>query len=113
MAEQYLVDAAEKEREAIRRLPYLLITLGPMFDAMGVNPAFAWYLLEVDMAQICSDIKGDVDILAGSLGWNDVDVFWDKVREQRMDRPDAHPTWHQEWAAYELAEAGEIKWPPD
>src|SRR5262249_20175367 len=113
MTEEYLVDAAEKEQKAIRRLPYLLITLGPMFDAMGVNPGFAWYLLEVDMVKLCSDMKGDIDILAGSLGWNDVNQFWDKVKEQQRRCPDAHPTRHEEWAAYELAEAGEVKWPPD
>jgi hypothetical protein len=113
MTEEYLVEAIEKEREAIRRLPELLITLGVMFHAVGVNPRFAWYLLEVDMSRLSSELKGDVDILAGSLGWNSVEAFWAKVAEQKARWPDADPTLYEEWAAIELAEAGEIKWPPD
>jgi hypothetical protein len=67
MAEEYLIDSRDKEREAIRRLPELLITLGHVLDEMRVNPQFAWYLLEVEMGELGSDVKGDVDILVGSF----------------------------------------------
>jgi hypothetical protein len=42
-----------------------------------------------------------------------MDAFFKKVAEEKAACPDADPSWHQELAAYGLAEAGEVKWPPD
>jgi hypothetical protein len=110
---EYLVEVPEKEHEAIRCLPELLITLGGIFDSMGIGPEFAWYILELRMDRLCTGLKGDVDILAGSLHCNDVEAFRRKVRDEQTRLPEAHPSWHEKFAAYESAEAGGIKWPPD
>jgi hypothetical protein len=113
MANGYLIDAPEKEHEAIRRLPYLIDGLKERFEEIGLLPYFSWYMLEIDMTKLCDSMKGDVDILAGRLSWNDPQKYESLVLEHGRSMPNAHPSWHKQLAAEELAAAGGIKWPPD
>jgi hypothetical protein len=109
----YLIGAPHKEHEAIRRLPGLFIRLADMMTALGLNPWFSWYLLEVSMDNLCSSLKGDVDILGGSLSWKIPQEYDVAVTQERQRSPEAHPSWHYEFAARQLAGAGRMKWPPD
>src|SRR5260370_38251992 len=46
-----------------------------MLRSLGIGPHCCWALIEVDMGDLVSSGKGDVDILIGRVTWNDPKHF--------------------------------------
>jgi len=89
-----------------------------MLGSLGVHPHLCWALIEVDMTNLVSSLKGDVDILAGNVTWNDPKEFEfaleDHMRRLQSSHPDALIQFMppEACAAAVVAEAGGLKWPP-
>jgi hypothetical protein len=109
----YLVESPKCEHAAIRRLESLFVLLDDMFEALGLNPEYCWFLLEVDMGALISSFRGDVDILIGRLKAADPEAF-KRAYEKWKNKcsPSAHPAHIYRIAAIDVAENGGILWPP-
>ncbi len=108
----YLVEIPEKEHEAIRRLLELMPISGGLFESLGLDPLFSWYLIEVRTDFHLGMLPTDVDILAGRLNWKDTGAFQSSLEEEIKCNPNTHPSININIAALKLAESGGIKWPP-
>ncbi len=112
MPEGYLVATREREHEACRRLVKLSFPSERLFGSLGLQSSFAWFILQLRHELLVPSLRGDVDILAGSLGWSDPGAFEALVAQERAKHPDWHFSRHYEMAALKLAQAEGIKWPP-
>lgn len=112
MLEGYLVDLEGREHEAVERLLSLPTIGESFFSSLGLASGFSWYVLRMRAGRLVVSILGDVDLLAGRLEWTDPARFDAMVGEQARAHPEAHPSWHQLFAAWNLAAAGGIRWPP-
>lgn len=109
----YLVDIPERESEAIKRLLKLLpITTGCLFESLGLDPLFSWYLVEVRTNVHLGLLPTDIYILAGRLSWSDPGAFRSILAEEIKNEPNAPQSVHRTLTALKLAESGGIKWPP-
>jgi hypothetical protein len=107
----YLVESNQGEHAVIRKLPGLLSVLSEFFASLNLNPKYCWYLLEVDMSDLVSSVRGDVDILVGQLRARDPHDFNRVAAKYSAECPDAHPAWINQLASLDLAESGGIEWP--
>ena len=112
MLEGYLVDLGEREREAVERLVSLPAIGENFFWSLGLASGFSWYLLRIRADRLVVSIAGDVDLLAGRLEWTDPARFQVMVAQEAQAHPEAHPSWHERFAAWSLAGDGGIRWPP-
>lgn len=83
-----------------------------MFQSLGLQPSFSWFILRLKMDRLVRTMHGDVDILAGPLNWTDPRQFTTFVDRERADHPDWHVAWNHELAARKAAREGGIQWPP-
>lgn len=91
----YLVDIPERESEAIKRLLKLLPkTTGNLFESLGLDPLFSWYLVEVRTNVHLGLLPTDIDILAGRLSWSDPGAFRSILAEKRKSEPNAPQSVH-------------------
>lgn len=82
----YLVDIPQKESEAIRRLLRLMDISGGLFESLGLDTLFSWYLIEVRTDFHLGLLPTDVDILAGRLSWSDAGAFQSILAEEKKAR---------------------------
>jgi hypothetical protein len=108
----YLIESPQGEHAAIRKLEGLLCTLDQFFRSLNLNPYYCWFLLEIEMSDLVQSFKGDVDILIGRLNAKNPEDFQAALAKFSRELPSAHPTWHDNLAALEIAERGGIEWPP-
>lgn len=107
----YLIDLSDREREGVRRLLKLPFLSAGLFNPLGLESGFAWYLVDIQMNRL-SDCEGDVDILAGRLSWRDPSAFDSLVAEGVRQNPEHHPTVHHSVAALKLVAKNGLTWPP-
>jgi hypothetical protein len=108
----YLVESSQGEHAVIRKLQGLLSLLTEFFASLKLNPNYCWYLLEVEMSDLVSSFRGDVDILVGQLRARNPDDFNRALAKFSKECPDAHPAWLNQLASLDIAESGGIEWPP-
>jgi hypothetical protein len=108
----YLIESPHGEHAAIRKLEALLCMLDQFFASLNLNPYYCWFLLEIEMGDLVQSLKGDVDILIGRLQAKNPKDFQAALAKYSWKLPNAHPTWHDNLAALEIAETGGIEWPP-
>jgi hypothetical protein len=108
----YLIESPQGEHAAIRKLEGLLCMLDQFFASLNLNPYYCWFLLEIEMGDLVESFKGDVDILIGRLNVKNPEDFQAALAKFSRELPSAHPTWHDNLAAIEIAERGGIEWPP-
>ena len=112
MLEGYLVDLDDREHEAVERL-VSLPSIGEHFLwSLGLASGFSWYLLRTRADRLVESIAGDVDLLAGRLEWSDPARFRAMTILEAQSHPEAHPSWHELFAAWRRAADGGIRWPP-
>lgn len=110
---RYLVEDQQRERQAARILLDLSPTAAQLFNPLGLNPGFSWFVLNLRKERLNSLAIGDVDILAGPLEWTNPSDFEDLLRRQTEEHGGrAHPSWIELMTALRLANAEGIKWPP-
>src|SRR6266511_4245485 len=112
MLEGYLVDLGSREHEAVERLISLPVIGEDFFSSLGLASGFSWYLLRMRADRLVASVVGDVDLLGGRLEWSDAANFQAMVAQVAQACPEAHPLWHQVFAAWKGAAGGWIKWPP-
>lgn len=108
----YLIESSHGEHAAIRKLEGLLCMLDQFFASVSLNPYYCWFLLEIEMSDLVGSFKGDVDILIGRLRAKNPNDFQAALAKFSRELPHAHPTWHDNLAALEIADTGGIEWPP-
>lgn len=112
----YLAELDEKKREQREFLATRRFVESPhhrhVVESLGLPSPFSWYILEIRHERLVESFRGDVDILMGGLAWNEPEEFQSLLLKYQKDCPNFHPTWHYEFAALDLAEAGGVKWPP-
>ena len=114
----YLIENLECERLFLSRLGFSWDQLAPMLGSLGVHPHLCWALIEVDMTNLVSSLKGDVDILAGNVTWNDPKAFEFALEDHMSRLQSSHPDALIQFmspeacAAAVVAEAGGLRWPP-
>ena len=109
----YLIDVDDQNRESesIRHLLTSPMHMECLLGPMGLG-SLCWAVMEVDNIHLVPSIVGEVDILAGRLEFRDPEEFRRALTRERAEHPDRHPSWHEQLAAREIAEAGGILWPP-
>jgi hypothetical protein len=113
MPEGYLAEMSEREHEACRRLIQLPFLSERMFGSLGLQASFSWFILQLEKKRIVPSLRGDVDVLAGPLGWTDPAAFDALVSEERANaQAGRHDSWNYQLAAMRLARTGGISWPP-
>jgi hypothetical protein len=108
----YLIESPQGEHAAIRKLQGLFCILDEFFRPLNLSPYYCWFLLEIQMDALVNSFKGDVDILIGRLQARDQKDFETALAKYTKELPNAHPTWHYQLAALDIAESGGIEWPP-
>jgi hypothetical protein len=108
----YLVEDPERERESVRTLVALPFIGEKLFLPLGLNPYFSWFILFAKKDRLLPHAKGDIDILAGPLEWNNPEEFASRLEEERKMKIGWHPSWPPLFTAMHLARTGGIKWPP-
>ncbi len=108
----YLVEDRGRENEAVRTLVGLPFIAERLFQTLGINPYFCWFLLFAKKQRLLRTVEGDIDLLAGPLQWNDPLEFEAKLGEERKIKVGWHETWPPIFAAMSVARNGGIKWPP-
>lgn len=87
--------------------------LDDMFESLRLNPNYCWFLLEVDMGDLVSSFRGDVDILIGHLRVADPEAFKRTYEKWKAKcSPPPHPAYIYRIAAMDVAENGGMMWPP-
>lgn len=113
MPQGYLVEMAEREHEACRRLVKMSFLSDGLFRSLGLQASFSWFILQIRKERLVPAFRGDVDILAGPLSWTDPGAFHALVSEERANaQMGRHDSWNYQLAALRLARAGGISWPP-
>ncbi len=107
----YLVEDPEREHLSVRILVNLPFIAEKLFQPLGVNPYFAWFILRLNKQRLLPS-EGDIDILTGNLEWNDPNEFLSILNEQRKCRPSWPLPPIELITAKILADKGGIKWPP-
>ena len=114
----YLVENVECERSFLRRLWGLWHHLAPILTALGFNPHCCWALIEIDMGDLGTSLKGDVDVLVGRTAFSDPKQFeaaLNGILEQmKTARPNALIQFMNPYtvAADSVAWSGGLRWPP-
>jgi hypothetical protein len=109
----YLVDTRDREHQAVRTLVNDLPWLAAeMFASMGLNWCFSWFLLRLQQNRLHPSRRGDVDLLAGPLEWNDPNQFLSMLKRESDARKEWPPNTIWRLTAAMCAERGGIKWPP-
>jgi hypothetical protein len=108
----YLVESNQGEHAVIRKLQGLLPLLTEFFTSLNLNSKYCWFLLEVEMSDLVSSFRGDVDILVGQLHAKNPEDFNQALAKYSREVPDAHPAWLNQLASLDIAESGGIEWPP-
>jgi hypothetical protein len=114
----YLIENKECERSFLRRLWGYWNSLGSILTALDFNPHCCWALIEVDMCDLGTSLKGDVDILIGHTTWKDSKQYEAAFNEQLEAIKTAHPNALIQLmnpynaAANIVAWSGGIQWPP-
>lgn len=103
-------DAAYREAEATRHLMRCPGLAEGLLVGLGV-PQFSWVAIELQTQRI-SDVKGDIDVIAGPMRFDNAAEFERLTLEHQEKYPDWHPSWHPYLAAKRVAEEGGITWPP-
>jgi hypothetical protein len=83
-----------------------------LFDSLGLQASFSWFILQIREERLIPSRRGDVDILAGRLRWTEPEAFDHLVSVERASHPDWHISRNYEMAALKLARDGGISWPP-
>lgn len=110
----HLIEVPNQEREtaAIRTLLDTDPLIQPLFHSIGLRWPLCWCMIQLPQEKLISGRRGDVDILAGNLNWNDAEQFDMVVRAERDRLPHFHPSWHYDFAMRRLASDGGLAWPP-
>lgn len=114
----YLIENLDCERLFLSRLGFSWDQLAPMLGSLGIHPHLCWALIEVDLTNLVSSLKGDVDILAGSVTWKDPKAFESALQDHMSRLQSSHPDALIQFmspeacAAAVVAEAGGLRWPP-
>ncbi len=114
----YLIENLECERYFLRRLWGMWNQLDSVWVALGINPHCCWALIEVDMRELGTSLKGDVDILIGHTTWKDSKqyeiAFNEQIAAMKAARPNALIQFMNPYsvAADMVAWSGGIQWPP-
>ena len=114
----YLAETQECERTFLSRLGWSWHSLAPMLRSFGIHPHCCWALIEVEMEDLVPSLKGDVDVLVGSIAWTDPSHFEDELREHIASLQSLPGNALIQFVAPDnliadlLAEKGEVVWPP-
>jgi hypothetical protein len=114
----YLVETLECERRFLGRLGWSWDSLAPMLRSLGIHPRCCWALIEVQMEDLVPSVKGDVDILVGSIAWTDPSRLEAALRDHIVSLQSLPGNALIQFVAPDnlvadlLAEEGEVIWPP-
>lgn len=114
----YLVEDVECERSFLRRLWGFWRNLDPILTALGFNPHCCWALIEIEMEDLGTSSKGDVDVLIGRTAFNDPKQFETALNGIIEQMKTAHPNALIQFmnpytvAADSVAWGGGLRWPP-
>jgi hypothetical protein len=108
----YLLDTEHKERGILERFDQFLGIFSPFIESLGIAPRYSWYLIQFEMKQFVSDMRGDVDILAGKLEPASQELYEQSLNRAREMDPDINPYTLHHLAAIDLAWKGNLKWIP-
>lgn len=78
----------------------------------ALDPYFCWHLLRLKKQRLQSSSEGDIDLLMGTLEWNDRAEFLARFEEEKKSKSQWHPSQVARLTAAFFAEQGGIKWPP-
>jgi|GEM_PF-1772287 len=113
----YLIENNQCERTFLAGLGWSWDSLAPILHSLGVHPHCCWALIEVDMKDLASPLKGDVDILVGRVSWKDPQEIEHAIRKHNEELK-GYPgnaliqfMPHFVWDL--LTEQGQLVWPPE
>ena len=109
---KYLLDKKHKEREILERFDQFLDIFSPFLESLGIPPRYSWYLIQFEMEQFVSGMRGDVDILAGKLEPASQELYEQSLNRAREMDPDINPYTLHHLAVIDLAWKGNLKWIP-
>lgn len=78
----------------------------------ALDPYFCWHLLRLKKQRLQSSSEGDIDLLMGTLEWNDRAEVLARFEEEKKSKSHWHPSQVARLTAAICAEQGGIKWPP-
>lgn len=114
----YLIESNQGERTFLAGLGWSWDCLAPILRSFGIHPHCCWALIEIDMKELVPSLKGDVDILIGSIGWKDPQLF-EHALQEHLAMLKSYPRnaliqfmAPDNFVADQLAERGELVWPP-
>ena len=114
----YLVETQDCERRFLGRLGWSWDSLAPMLRSLGIHPHCCWALIEVEMEDLVPSVKGDVDILVGSIAWTEPGRFEAALRDHIVSLQSLPGNALIQFVAPDnlvadlLAGEGEAIWPP-
>jgi hypothetical protein len=114
----YLIENNECERTFLSRLGWSWDALEPVLRSLDIHPHCCWALIEVDMSDLASSVKGDVDLLIGRVAFKNPQRFEERLKEYLSSLDSLPPNALIQFMAADnlvadlLTGEGELIWPP-
>lgn len=114
----YLIENNECERTYLANLGWSWSALEPVLRSLDIHPHCCWALVEVEMDDLASSMKGDVDLLIGRVAFKNPQRFEERLKEHLTSLDSLPPNALIQFMAADnlvadlLTGEGELIWPP-
>src|SRR6266849_10019198 len=114
----YLIENYECERTFLAGLGWSWSALEPLLRSLDIHPHCCWALIEVDMNDLVSSVKGDVDLLIGRVAFKNPQRLEERLKEHLTSIDSLPPNALIQFMAADnlvadlLTGEGKLIWPP-